>query len=181
MRFDLNDYSIPHTHVQRPLTVCADPLRVRILDGEDVIATHARSYDRRQQIECAAHLEALVAHKHAASAHRATDRLTAAVPTCQALLAQAAERGEPLGRTTRALTDLLDRYGADELGAAVDEALARGVPHPNAVRLALERRREAPPPLGVPLPAHLKTRDVTVRAHPLAGYDRLLEDDHDDA
>ena len=49
-----------------PLTVCADPLRVRILDGEDVIATHARSYDRRQQIECAAHLEALVAHKHAA-------------------------------------------------------------------------------------------------------------------
>lgn len=181
VRFDLNDYSIPHTHVRRPLTVCADPLRVRILDGEDVIATHARSYDRRQQIECAAHLEALVAHKHAASAHRATDRLTAAVPTCQALLAQAAERGEPLGRTTRALTDLLDRYGADELGAAVDEALARGVPHPNAVRLALERRREAPPPLGVPLPAHLKTRDVTVRAHPLAGYDRLLEDNHDDA
>ena len=104
-----------------PLTVCADPLRVRILDGEDVIATHARSYDRRQQIESAAHLEALVAHKRAASAHRATDRLTAAVPTCQALLAQAAERGEPLGRTTRALTDLLDRYGADELGAAVDE------------------------------------------------------------
>jgi hypothetical protein len=103
------------------------------------------------------------------------------VPTCQALLAQAAERGEPLGRTARALTDLLDRYGAGELAVAVDEALARGVPHPNAVRLALERRREAPPPLGVPLPAHLKTRDVTVRAHPLAGYDRLLEDNHDDA
>lgn len=55
------------------------------------------------------------------------------------------------------------------------------MPHFNAVRLALERRREAPPPLGVPLPAHLKMRDVTVRAHPLAGYDRLLEDDHDDA
>jgi transposase len=32
VRFDLNDYSIPHTHVQRPLTVCADPLRVRILE-----------------------------------------------------------------------------------------------------------------------------------------------------
>ena len=148
VRFDLNDYSIPHPHVRR------------ILDGQDVIANHARSYDRRQQIECAAHLEALVAHKHAASAHRATDRLTAAVPVCQRLLAQAAERGEPLGRTTCALTDLLDRYGASELAAAVDEA---------------------PPPLGVPLPAHLKTRDVTVRAHPLAGYDRLLEDDHGDA
>jgi hypothetical protein len=25
VRFDLNDYSIPHTHVRRPLTVLADP------------------------------------------------------------------------------------------------------------------------------------------------------------
>jgi transposase len=30
-RFDLNDYSVPHTHVQRTLTVLADPLTVRIL------------------------------------------------------------------------------------------------------------------------------------------------------
>jgi hypothetical protein len=45
-----------------PSPCCADPLRVRILDGDrTVIATHARSYDRRQQIECDAHLEALVA------------------------------------------------------------------------------------------------------------------------
>ena len=33
VRFDLNDYSIPHTHVRRPLTVLADPHEVRIVDG----------------------------------------------------------------------------------------------------------------------------------------------------
>ncbi|QXP84903.1 IS21 family transposase [Methylococcus sp. Mc7] len=32
IRFDLNDYSIPHTHVRRLLTVMADPERVRVLD-----------------------------------------------------------------------------------------------------------------------------------------------------
>ena len=32
MRFDLNDYSIPHTKVQRLLTVLADPNEVRIVD-----------------------------------------------------------------------------------------------------------------------------------------------------
>lgn len=183
VRFDLNDYSVPHTHVCRTLTVHADPSRVRVLDGPSVIATHARSYDRGQQVESLAHIETLLAHKQQAGAHRATDRLFQAVPASQELLRQAAERGEPLGRTVRGLLDLLDRYGVVELQAAIDDALARGVPHPNAVRLALERRREArdvPPPLGITLPAHVQQRDVAVRPHRLAGYDRLLEANHGD-
>ena len=55
---------------------------------------------------------------------------------------RAAERGANLGAITSALMRLLDRYGAAELQAAILEALERDVPHPNAVRLALERRRE---------------------------------------
>jgi hypothetical protein len=39
------------------------------------------------------------------------------------------------------LLRLLDRYGAAEWQAAIIEALDRNVPHPSAVRLALERRR----------------------------------------
>jgi hypothetical protein len=46
VRFDLNDYSVPHEQVQQTLTVVADPLRVRIVDGQTVLATHRRSYDR---------------------------------------------------------------------------------------------------------------------------------------
>jgi hypothetical protein len=43
VRFDLNDYTIPHTHVRRTLTVRADPHQVRILAGADLLATHVRS------------------------------------------------------------------------------------------------------------------------------------------
>src|SRR4029077_17124299 len=50
VRFDLNDYSIPHTKVRRILTVLADPDIVRIVDGAEVIARHPRSYDKGQQI-----------------------------------------------------------------------------------------------------------------------------------
>jgi hypothetical protein len=32
----------------------------------------------------------------------------------------------------------------------------------------------------VSLPDHVKRRDVTVRPHPLAGYDQLTEAGHDD-
>jgi hypothetical protein len=69
--------------------------------------------------------------------------LTAAVPPIRDLLVQAAAaRGYNSGdhggaRPARSLGT------ATELHAAVDEAIQRDVPHPNAVRLALERRREA--------------------------------------
>jgi transposase len=182
VRFDLNDYSIPHTCVARSLTVAATLEQVRILDGQTLVATHLRSYDRRQQIEIPEHVADLVAEKHQACAHRGTDQLVQAIPTSRALLTGAVERGEPLGRTVRALAELLERYGIAELTAAIDEALARDVPHPNAVRLALERRRQtiaAPPPLAVCLPEHLKRRDIAVRPHGLADYDNLMENDHD--
>jgi transposase len=180
VRFDLNDYSIPHTHVRRLLTVVADPDRVRVLDGLEVIASHVRSYDRGAQIEAPAHIERLVAEKHEARQHRDTDRLAQTVPASRLLLAEAAERGSRLGAITRALLDLLERYGSDELQAAVELALERGVPHPNAVRLALEQRREArqlPPPVAVSLSPTAQQRDVTVRPHDLDGYDRLTEDE----
>ena len=178
VRFDLNDYSIPHTCVSRSLTVSATPDQVRILNAQAVIATHPRSYDRQQQIEIPVHIDALVADKHQASAHRGTDPLVQAVPASRTLLAGAVERGEPLGRTVRALAELLKCYGVAEFSLAINEALTRGVPHPNAVRLALERRRQAqatPPPLAVSLPDHVKRRDFPVRQHGLADYDTLME------
>ena len=181
VRFDLNDYSIPHTHVQRSLTVSADLREVRILDGQQVLATHRRCWDKGQQVEVDAHLEELVQHKRAGRAHRDTDRLVHAIPQVQTLLNEAAKRGEPLGRTASQLQELLDVHGRTQMTAAVADALNRGVPHPNAVRLALERQRQAqtPPPLGVALPEHVRQRDIAVRPHSLSGYDQLIGDQDD--
>jgi hypothetical protein len=178
VRFDLNDYSVPHTHVRRVLTVLADPHEVRIVDGASVLACHPRSYDRDAQIEHPGHVEALVKQKAAARQHRATDRLVHAVPASQTLLIRAAERGANLGAITAALMRLLAQSSAAEMQAAILEALQRGVPHPNAVRLALARRREQrgePPTIGAALPAHLQARDTTVQPHALETYDQLKE------
>jgi transposase len=180
VRFDQNDYSIPHTHVRRMLTVRADPRQVRILDGATLLATHARSYDRGAQIEIAAHIEGLVERKREARHHRGQDHLSRAAPASQALMQRAAERGGNLGNITSHLLRLLDRYGAAELQAAIEETLASGAaPHPNPVRLALERRREArqaPPPVAVPLPEHVRKKDTQVTPHRLDIYDRITGD-----
>ena len=178
VRFDLNDYSVPHTHVRRVLSVLADPHEVRIVDGAEVLAVHRRSYDKGAQIEAAAHVQALVEQKRAARQHRATDRLAHAVPASQTLLARAAERGANLGAITSALIRLLDRNSAADLQAAILEALERDVPHPNAVRLALERRREQrgqAPQVDLALPEHVQRRDAPVQPHALETYDQLKE------
>jgi len=51
VRFDRNDYSVPHTLVGRTLVVSASLERVRILDGAEVVANHSRSFERGQVIE----------------------------------------------------------------------------------------------------------------------------------
>lgn len=174
-RFDLNDYSVPHTAVQKVLTVMASQTTVRVLDGLEVIAEHSRSYGKGRQIEDEAHIEALLRSKHQARHHRGQDRLAQAAPSSCVLLERAAALGNSLNSLIRALIDMLGEYGAPELEVAISEALQREVPHPNAVRQALERRREErdqPPPMAVPF-QNTNARNIIVKPALLASYDAI--------
>jgi len=65
-----------------------------------------------------------------------------------------------------------------ELQAAVQKAQQCGVPHPNAVRLTLVRRREACEeslPVAIPLPSHVQKRDSVIQPHDLDTYDQIPE------
>jgi transposase len=176
VRFDLNDYSVPHTYVRKTVVICADLAQVRILDGATVIATHARSYDKGQQIEDPSHIEALVAAKRHAHQHRGAHRLSHAAPASADLLTRMAERGQNLGNAVSHLLKLLDTYGAGELQAAIAEALQRDVPHPHAVRHALERRRQERGQAAIvplQLPDDARVRNLIVKPHSLESYDQI--------
>jgi transposase len=176
VRYDLNDYSVPHPCVGRTLVVLATLDTVRILDGNDVIAIHTRSFDRAQQIEDPAHLEALTARKRHAREHRAKDRLHHAAPAAQALFLAAAERRQHLGVLTRGLIELLNAHGAEALEHAIAEALERDTPHLAGVRHLIDQHRHLsgqPPPLPLALPDDPRLRDLHVRPHDLADYDQL--------
>jgi transposase len=183
IRFDGNDYSVPHTAVRKTLVVVASPEQVRVLEGNEVIASHPRSYDRRQQIEDPRHVEELVAEKRKARRHRGLDRLQHAAPSSGALLAAIAERGSNLGGSTARLLRLLDQHGARELEAAIAEALAHGTPHLAAVHQVLDRRRFAsgqPPPVPVVLPDDPRIKNLVVKPHALGTYDALNTKGGDD-
>ena len=177
VRFDRNQYSIPHTHVRRPLTLVASATTVRLLDGQTELARHRRSYDTGQTLDDAAHLEGLLAATHQANVHTARDRLRVAVPATATLFERLAARGEALRPHTRRLLALLDDYGPQALAAAIATALAR-----DALGAGSDR-----PPAGNPpapagphaaaarwrLPNRPGVRDLDVRPHRLESYDAL--------
>jgi len=179
VRFDHNDYSVPHDNVDCSLVVLATLDTVRVLDGETVLATHPRSFDKGQQIEDAAHIEALLEHKHHAREHRAKDRLHHAAPSSQALFLAAAERRQHLGVLTRGLIELLNAHGARALERAIADALERDTAHLAGVRHLIDQHRHdrgQPPPLPLALPDDPRLRALHVRPHDLADYDRLHSD-----
>jgi transposase len=185
VRFDGNDYSVPHQKVGRQLVILASPEQVRVLDGNEVIATHRRSYDKAEQVELPAHVEELVKAKRHAREHRGLDLLSRQVDNASELLEVVACRGGNLGNVTARLLRYVDEYGACAVQRAIREALERGTPHPQAVRFLLERERQArgrPVPLAIPVSDDPRVLDLSVRPHSLHDYDQLEEmntDEHD--
>ena len=184
LRFDLNDYSIPHDLVRIPLTLVASHELVRVIDatGREV-ARHRRSYDRGQLVEDERHLAGLVAAKRAAGEGRSRDRLRVDCPSATPFLQEVVNRNQPLGSATQQLLRLLDEHGPAVLERALDQALQRGTFAPSAVAHLIEqaqKRRRMPPPVPLDLPDHLKSRDRRVVPHSLETYDVLSRPDHDE-
>lgn len=175
-RFDLNDYSVPHTHVRQSLTVHATLDFVSIQDGVNVIAKHVRSYDKAKQIECDEHIQTLAERKRDARQHRGQDRLTKTIDCAREFLKSAAARDYPLTSITNQLTSLLDDYGASLLEQAMVEALAKESPHPNPVRLILQKildERVTEPLVTFALSKDKRITEMVIKPHSLNKYDVL--------
>jgi transposase len=177
VRFDLNDYSLPHDRVRQALTLVATETAVRLLAGDGtVVATHARSYDRGQLIEDPAHLDGLASMKRRGRELRGRDRLRQSCPHVDDFLEALCQRGEPLANHTRQLNQLLDRYGAAALESALVDALARGAVAAASVAHVLDQRARAlhlAPALDVILPDDPRVRDLRLTPHELGPYDAL--------
>ena len=182
VRFDLNDYSVPHKYVRRSLTVVASLDTIRVLDGTEVVASHARVWDRGVQVDDPAHLAPLLEQKRRARDNSGLDRLCAAAPSAMRLLEKAAERGANLGSMTASLLRVLAESAPADLEAAISLAMEREVPTVGAVRQLLDRRlaeRGLPPPIPVRLPDSHRAAAVFVKDHPLSSYDTLKGYDYD--
>lgn len=186
VRYDLNDYSVPHTAVRSVVSVIASTSRIRVMDQQGApIAQHLRSYERGKVVERREHLDALSETKRRARSLRMRDHLELACPDVSELLSRMAERNLSLGNEVRRLNSLLERYGIGEFSFAVSETLCRDAASAASVGHVLEQRARADstrPTVEVILPDDDRVRSLVVRPHALASYDALgaPEQENDD-
>jgi transposase len=175
VRFGTNLYSVPwrYARTRDVLTLVARDVEVRLLDGSDVVARHARCWAKHQRIEDPEHRRELVEQKRRASGAKVRDRLIAEVAGMSALYARWIDVGRNIGFMTARVGKLLDLYGAEILTQSVAEVLARGLHDPGALALRCEEARRSvgrPMPVALELGAHVPDADVI--PHDLERYDR---------
>ena len=161
---------------KKTLLLSACLTRVRIIDGTKPIAEHPRCFGKGEQIEDEQHINALWLAKIHATLHRGQDRLAQASSQSTSFLQQAVARGHVLKTTVKLLNQLLDNYGTTQFCYALQEAINRQSPYPQAVQQILEQQREEkqrPPPVAVAIPDKVKYIQVTPAK--LDDYDQLSQ------
>ena len=170
VRFDTNDYSVPHTLVGAMLTLIADDHDVRIVDVAQQVARHQRSFGRRQTIEDPAHRRALVEVKRRARQGFKLNQLCEHAPAFRVVVDRWLEEGRNVGVAVTRAAGAYDDYGRDVFAAAVDEFVTRDLVDPAALTALCDhiKRTRSPRPPSPPT-HHVDDRDVI--PHNLEDYD----------
>ena len=140
VEFASNRYSVPADKVEAHLTVKAYPLRVAILYGDDVLASHPRCYGKDQDIYDPLHYLPLLEQRPGALQHAKPVRRWRASwpPVYERLLAKLQTEEDGLREFVRILK-LHQEYPAHLIEQAVGQALAYGCLHLDGVKLCLRQ------------------------------------------
>jgi len=162
VRYRLNDYSVPTTYGHRDVLVRGYVHDVVISCGADIIARHARSYEREDFVFEPLHYLALLEQKTGAldqAAPLAGWDLPEEFATFRRLLeARMGKRGK---REFVQVLRLLESFRRDDVVAGIKEAMARGAIGFDAVKhLVLCRIERRPPRLDLTIYPYLPRATV---------------------
>ncbi len=174
IRFQTNDYSVPIQYAYQRLTLKADPFRVRLFAGEELVADHPRCYQKRQVIEDWRHYVPLLVKKSFAvpwaSALRHGDLPSSFEAARQDLVRSRSDGNREFAR----LLELCLTHTVEAVDAAV--ALARGQGDWSADTVRHLLRWAAEPAAALPLdPARYPAYQGSAPPPDLSAYNRLLE------
>jgi transposase len=176
VRFQTNDYSVPIHYAYQRVTLKADPFRVHVFAGEDLVADHRRCYEKRQVIEDWRHYVPLLLKKSFAVPWASALRHGDLPPTFEAarldLVAQRSDGNREFAR----LLELCLTHEVSAVEAALVQARAASVVwSADAVRQRLNFARASDVPTAPLDPAQYPTYQGMAPPPDLSAYNRLLE------
>jgi len=123
VRFDCNTYTVPPWTIGKKLTIKADNETVTIYHKEKVIATHHRSWEKRQRIELPAHVEQVRKMKKRLWQDRQVAAFLSLGQDAQDYLDALVKASQPVKKNVAKLLCLKDEYGTPSLILAIQKAL----------------------------------------------------------
>jgi hypothetical protein len=178
--FETNRYSVPADKAYRNLVLKAYPFRVDILHLDDVITSHPRCYDRKQDILDPLHYLPLLEQRPGAFDHaKPIRRWREGWPPAYERLLDRLRAQWPDGRGVREFVRILKLHRdhpANLVTEAVEQALAHRCAHADGVELCLRQLEEPGTPIAsMDLTQWPELMAVGTQSPDLRCYDRLLE------
>jgi DUF971 family protein len=145
---DTNRYSVPPRYASTPLTLQLASDRLRLFDGQTLVAEHVRSFDRHRDYENPDHVRTLLDERRQARHQRIFLRFLALSPRAAAYHAQLAERRLNGRHHVEKIVALAEIHGLEAVSRALDDAHELGAYSCEYIANLLEQRRRLLPEAG---------------------------------
>ena len=178
--FETNRYSVPAWKARKHLTLRAYPFQIEILADNEVIATHPRTYGRKQDVLDPLHYLSLVEQRPGAFEHARPLRQwrQSWPPVYETLLDTLRQQSNSESQAIRSFIQILHLHQQHDdvlLQTAIEQALQEGIGNLAGVRFCLNRLLD-PTPVVTPLDLSEHPALAQIGSQPLSlrHYDQLL-------
>lgn len=171
--YDGNRYSVPHLYASQKLTLKAEPERLHIFHNEKLLATHVRSYDRRQRIKEPDHEKELIIQRKKARNQTLLLAFLNLTPKAELYCRRLQEKRLNSPHHIQKIVALSELYGRDKVALAIDDALNFEAFGCEYIANILQQREQLPiTPSALHLTHHQDLLELEVPAPDLDIYER---------
>jgi len=170
---DSNHYSVPARYAGQRLTLKAHADRVCIYEREQLVARHARSMDRHQDIEDPEHAHQLVVQRKSAREQRLLVQFLALSPRSQAYREGLEAKRVNARAHLRKILALAEIHGKEAVARAMDDGLElQAFSAEYIANILAARRRIGPEPGALQLTRRCDLLELELPEPDLSVYDR---------
>jgi len=168
---DANRYSVPAEYAGRPLTLKTYPDRICLYCDNKLIARHARSYDRHQDVEDPDHPKQLLLWRKKAREQKIIMRFLALSPKADQYYQKLEQRRMNLFHHVQKIVALSEIYDPETVARALEDAFTfQAFSCEYIVNLLEQRTRRLPAPGALHLTRREDLLDLTVESPDLTIY-----------
>lgn len=169
---DTNRYSVPHLYASQKLTLKLYPEELLLYHHEKLIATHPRSYDRRQLIRNPDHFRDLLTHRRNARTQTLLLAFLALSPHAEPYARKLEDKRLNAAHHIRRIVALSEIYGPAKLDRALQDALAfEAIGSEYIANLLEQRERLGGPPSALHLTRRQDLLDLDLPPADLTPYE----------